>query len=222
MDDRAGPGATGAPETTAEDVVALLDVLDGVGIRVWLDGGWAVDACLGEQTRPHADLDIVIEERHLETVVDTLHGRGYRPLPRDDTRPWNFVLGDTAGHQVDFHVIVIDAVGRGRYGPPELDDFCYEAEALAWTGTIGGHPVSCMPPEWLVRWHTGYELDAFDIADVTALCERFAIPLPDEYARLRASINSDAVAATSSPSNRGGSREHPQGIRHSGSNPGGG
>jgi lincosamide nucleotidyltransferase A/C/D/E len=55
------------------------------GIRVWLDGGWAVDASLGSQTRPHSDLDIVIEERHVERL-------GY-----DDT-----------GRKVDFHVIVLD------------------------------------------------------------------------------------------------------------------
>jgi lincosamide nucleotidyltransferase A/C/D/E len=175
------------PETSATDVTAFLDLVDGLGIRVWLDGGWAVDACLGRQTRPHGDLDIVIEERHLATLVDALVDRDYRPVPRDDTRAWNFVLGDGAGREIDVHVIVIDADGRGRYGPPGLGEFWYEREALAWAGEIAGRPVACMPPEWLVRWHTGYALDADDQADVTALCERFAIPLPDEYVALRAS-----------------------------------
>lgn len=54
--------------------------------------------------------------------------------------------------------------------------------SLAWTGTIAGNPVFCMTPEWLVRWHTGYQLDADDVADVTALCERFGIPMPDDVA----------------------------------------
>jgi lincosamide nucleotidyltransferase A/C/D/E len=168
--------------------VAFLDLVARLGIHVWLDGGWAVDACLGRQTRRHGDLDIVVEERHLATLVEALERRKYRPVPRDDTRPWNFVLGDDAGHEVDFHVIAIDDSGRGRYGPPGAADASYEPEALAWTGEIDGRPVACMPPAWLVRWHTGYPLDADDLADVTALCERFAIPLPDEYVRLRTSM----------------------------------
>ena len=38
-------------------------------------------------------------------------------------------------------------------------------------------------PEWLVKFHTGYELDENDFHDVKALCERFCIALPDEYSR---------------------------------------
>jgi len=60
-------------------------------------------------------------------------------------------------------------------------------EALAWSGRIDGRHVACMPPEWLVRWHTGYALDADDLADVTALCTQFGIPLPGEYVALRES-----------------------------------
>ena len=36
---------------TATDVHAVLDVLDAAGIRVWVDGGWGIDALLGRQTR---------------------------------------------------------------------------------------------------------------------------------------------------------------------------
>jgi lincosamide nucleotidyltransferase A/C/D/E len=169
-----------APETTAADVEAFLDVMDGLGIRPWLDGGWAVDACLGEQSRRHADLDIVIEQRDLATAVEALTSRGYEPVLRDDTRPENFVLGDDAGHEVDFHVIVLDATGRGAYGPAEIGHE-YPAAALAGSGTINGRTVACISPEWLVRWHTGYPLAAKDFADVAALCARFGIDVPDEY-----------------------------------------
>jgi lincosamide nucleotidyltransferase A/C/D/E len=182
------------PLMTAADVIDFLDLATRRGIRVWLDGGWAVDACLGRQTRPHGDLDIVIEDRHLEALVGALGDRGYRSVPRDDTRAWNFVLGDDAGHEIDVHVIVIDADGRGRYGPPGPAAFRYEREALAWIGAIAGRPVVCMPPEWLVRWHTGYALDGDDLADVSALCAQFGIPLPDEYVALRESVTGPSDA----------------------------
>src|SRR6266480_2894430 len=125
------------PEMTAEDVCGFLDLMDAHEIRVWLDGGWAVDACLGCQTRPHSDLDIVIEQRDIQVVVAALESRGYAPVPRPDTRLWNFVLGDSTGHQIDFHVIVLDEERRGIYGPPENGSY-YPAEALTGQGTVTG------------------------------------------------------------------------------------
>ncbi len=168
-----------APETTAGDVKAFLDLMEGLGIHIWLDGGWAVDSCLGEQTRRHADLDIVIEERHRAAAVEALTVAGYGHVPRDDTRPWNFVLGDDLGHEIDFHVVVLDGAGRGTYGPPELGDE-YPAAALTGHGSIDGQPIDCIAPDWLVRFHRGYDLTDKDLADVSALCERFGIPLPEE------------------------------------------
>jgi len=167
-------------EMTASAVLDFIDLMEARGIRIWLDGGWAVDACLGSQTRSHADLDIVIEARHLDLAVSALRALGYRPAPRDDTRLWNFAMGDPEGHEIDFHVIVLDESGRGIYGPPEDGDL-YPAEALAGTGTVEGRAVVCISPEYLVKFHTGYALHETDRADVSALCEKFGIPLPAEY-----------------------------------------
>jgi len=159
---------------TADDVLAFVRLMNERGIGVWVDGGWAVDACLGEQTRPHSDLDIVIEQRHLQTAVGALLELGWTELEHDDIRPWSFVLGDGAGHEIDFHVIVLDRHGRGVYGPPANGDF-YPASALACTGTIAGQAVRCTSPEFLVASHTGYELKAKDYADLAALRGRFGL-----------------------------------------------
>ena len=59
------------------------------------------------------------------------------------------------------------------------------AEQLTGRGVIGGYPVRCIPPEWLVTFHTGYELDDNDWHDVRRLCERFQIAVPDEYLKFR-------------------------------------
>jgi lincosamide nucleotidyltransferase A/C/D/E len=175
-------GSPGQQEMTADEVCAFLDLMDSCAVRIWLDGGWAVDACLGSETRPHDDLDIVIEQRDIPVTVAALEQRGYAPVPRPDNQSWNFVLGDDSGHQIDFHVIVLDEHGRGVYGPASNEE-SYPAESLAGTGTVNGRPVVCITPEWLVRFHTGYEVDATDRADVSALCERFGIPIPSEYRR---------------------------------------
>ena len=166
----------------AADVIGLYTALEELGVDIWVDGGWGVDALLGEQTRPHADLDIVIQQKDLPALRHLLQGRGYRDVERDDTTPWNFVLGDNAGREVDVHVMAIDAEGNGLYGVRGL---VYPAVSLSGAGTIDGHTVRCISAEYLVKFHTGYALHDTDFKDVTALCERFGIDLPAEYAHLR-------------------------------------
>jgi lincosamide nucleotidyltransferase A/C/D/E len=92
------------------------------------------------------------------------------------------VLGDDAGREVDFHVIVLDADGNGIYGPADNGDR-FPAAALSGAGIVAGHPVRCISPEWLVRFHTGYAVDDDDWADVSALCRRFDLPVPPDFAR---------------------------------------
>ncbi len=66
-------------------------------------GGWGVDALLGEQTRVHKDLDIVIQEKNLERFCALLTIKGYTEAFQNDSCAWNFVLGDDQGHNVDIH-----------------------------------------------------------------------------------------------------------------------
>ncbi|MGS0688489.1 nucleotidyltransferase domain-containing protein [Nakamurella sp. GG22] len=172
-----------APESTAADVLALLDLLAAAGVVVWLDGGWGVDANLRRQTRAHADIDIVLEERDLAVAVAVLADRGYRPVPRDDAKPWNFVLGDDDGHLVDFHAIRIGADGAGRYGPPERTEDVVPVAARSGRGSVVGRAVRTISPEFQVAFHTGYQPDENDWRDVSALCATFGIAVPADYAR---------------------------------------
>jgi lincosamide nucleotidyltransferase A/C/D/E len=171
---------------TQQDVLELLDLAGRVGAAPWVDGGWGVDAALGRQTRKHEDLDILIERRHEAAFADALHGRGFSLVDRDDTRPWNYVLGDHRGRQVDFHVIECMPYGDWHYGPedgPSQD--VIPADALLGTGRIGHRLVRCLTPEAQVRYHTGYAVDVDDWADVSALCERFGIDVPSDYDAFR-------------------------------------
>lgn len=40
----------------------------------WVGGGWAIDLFLGRETRPHADLDIVVLRDHQQAVREALPG----------------------------------------------------------------------------------------------------------------------------------------------------
>jgi lincosamide nucleotidyltransferase A/C/D/E len=164
-------------EMSAADVVEALRLFEAHGIDVWVDGGWGVDALIGEQTRPHADLDIALPHADVPNLRALLEARGYRDVPRDDTRDCNFVLGDAHGREVDVHSYTFDADGRHVFGCE------YPADSLTGHGSISGYPVKCISPEWLVKFHTGYPLDETDYRDVLALCRRFGLALPAEYDR---------------------------------------
>ena len=52
-------------EMTAEDLLELLIMFEQNQVEIIIDGGWAVDALLGEQTRPHEDLDIAMPHKYV-------------------------------------------------------------------------------------------------------------------------------------------------------------
>jgi len=165
---------------SSQDVVVLYKELKGVGIDIWLDGGWAVDALLEKQTRPHEDVDIVIQEKDIGELRGLLESKGYKDVIRDDTSDWNFVLGDGNGRLVDVHVIVFDDKGDGIYGP-ENNGQMYPADSLTGRGVIDGVEVECISPEHLVKFHSGYELKEKDYKDIKALCDKYKIKYPKGY-----------------------------------------
>jgi len=162
-----------------KDAADLIAFLEEYGLEVYVDGGWAVDAVLGEQTRPHDDLDIAMPHAQVPRLRALLSPRGFREEHRADSWECNFVLADEAGRRLDVHSYTLDAAGRNVGGVP------YIGEQLTGRGVIGGYPVRCISPEWLVKFHTGYQLDENDVHDVRLLCERFQIAVPDEYLKLR-------------------------------------
>ncbi len=105
---------------TGADVLSIVGSLTEAGIKVWLDGGWGVDALIGRQTRPHNDLDAVIQLDQADAAVALLTSLGYW-ISLDD-RPTRLVLGDGKERRIDFHPIILDRDGNGRQigaGPAE-------------------------------------------------------------------------------------------------------
>ena len=163
------------PEMTANDVIEIVLLLNQNHIGVCIDGGWGVDALLGEQTRTHADLDIAVQHKDVAQIRALLEARGYQDVPRNDTRDCNFVLGDDQGHLIDIHSYTFDSAGKLVFG------VAYPFDSLNGTGSVNGYPVQCISPGWMVKFHTGYQLDENDYHDVKALCQRFGIQMPSEY-----------------------------------------
>jgi len=101
---------------TSESVLSLLLFLESHGIEVIVDGGWGVDALLGEQTREHADLDIALQHRYVPELRRLLGERGYTEIQVSDTRDCNFVLKDLQGNRLDVHSFTFDDKENNIFG----------------------------------------------------------------------------------------------------------
>ena len=162
-------------EMTSADVVNLYFELDNLGIKIWVDGGWGVDALLGKQTRPHKDLDIAIQWKDVPKLREVLAEQGYKQVKEDSQ--WNFVLADENGHEIDVHTFVYDDKGN------VVDGIMYPAESLTGSGTIDGQSVKCISPKHMVEFLAPYisKWPEKYLEAASALCEKYRIELPKEY-----------------------------------------
>ncbi len=167
---------------SAADAVEILAALTARDVDVCLGGGWCVDALVGQQTRPHGDLDLWVPALDFESAVAVFAEVGVdRLFPWGGDRPWNFVLHDGAHRRVDLHLFEVGRGGALHYGGFESGELI-AAEALDGTGKIGDRTVRCEAPEWSLRWHTGYPPRPQDYHDVALLCDRFGLVRPPEFA----------------------------------------
>jgi lincosamide nucleotidyltransferase A/C/D/E len=166
----------------AEDVIDILSILEAAGVQAWLDGGWGVDALLKEQTRSHADLDIVVDHQDVDLLIKVLTRHGF-VIARVDSA-FNAVLADARGRHVDYHVVDLQmtrtvADGTVVYGPRGL---AYDVGSLEGVGLVAGRTVGCCTPSFQAKSHAqGYEPDEDDYRDVLALHRRFGTPLLPPY-----------------------------------------
>jgi lincosamide nucleotidyltransferase A/C/D/E len=143
------------PEATfvaAEDVADVVGRLDAAGLRVVVEGGWAVDALVGRQSRPHGDLDVAVDAGRLEEVAAVIGSMGYELVV--DQQPMRLLFRDGDGRKLDVH-------------PRDLDGHWYAG--VTTVGTIGGAPVVCLEPHRQIEQHGGYEPGENDYLDLEVL-----------------------------------------------------
>lgn len=164
----------------AEDVVDIIKMFDKNGIDVWIDGGWGTDALIGEQTRVHEDLDIVVQEKDVPRIKELLKLKGYDILQRDDLAENYFHMADNSGHEVDITAIHFNENGDGIFGPEENNEM-NPRDSFKGEGIIGGQKVKCVSLEYAVKFKLDHEIAKHDAEDVRALCEKFGLEVPEVY-----------------------------------------
>jgi len=178
---------------TGAEVAGIVAYLEDAGIRIWLDGGWGADALIGEETRPHSDLDAAVELEKTNSAVAALAPLDFRV--EVDDRPTRLVLAASDGRRIDLHPLVFDEEGNGRQigAGPNGGDAVYPAQGLTGKGIVDGRTVACLTPELLLRHHAGYEPTSKDRHNVRLLCDHFGLPTPRAYLNRVREANGDAL-----------------------------
>lgn len=169
-----------------EDVIHIYNLLSTHGIQVWLTGGWGVDALLGEQTRPHKDLDVILLLDDVHRTCEILSGKGYGLKMLWEENRWDidshgdktataFVLIDPEGREFDAHAMRLDDQGNGFPAWEAPEEFVFQVDDLAGVGMIAGVPVQCITPEMQMLCHAGYDLPEAHIRDMKLLQVRFGV-----------------------------------------------
>ena len=155
-------GEAGMP---AEEVLAVVDWLEARGAVHVITGGWAVDALVGRATRPHRDLDVIVEAGACDGLARWLCGRGYEVVA--DWLPIRVELR-RGRCGVDLHPMEVD--GRGDGVQAGFGTQVFEHRAADRTrGRIGGRRVVVATAARLMELHRGYEPRPEDLHDIALL-----------------------------------------------------
>ncbi len=170
---------------TSSALVDLLHLFEDVGISVWLDGGWGVDALLQTHTRLHKDVDIIASVADVPKLREILECRGF--TIREGSPPNSFVLADGTGLEIDIHAVVFDDNGNGIYHMENGEDWIYPAEGFNGRGAIECMNVRCLSAGAQVLCHAhGYTPSEKDFRDMELLQKRFGVELPPQLRRKEA------------------------------------
>jgi lincosamide nucleotidyltransferase A/C/D/E len=159
------------------DVVEIIGSLYEAGVKVWVDGGWCVDALIGYELREHGDLDIAVSRPDENAMWDWLTAQGFTDHPSPDKSAWNYVVGDDKGRLIDIHVFEFDGEGKHIYGVE------YPRESLTGHATLGDLEIHCIPPEWMFHFKTSYTPAPKDLIDVQALADRYSYEIPVTHSK---------------------------------------
>jgi lincosamide nucleotidyltransferase A/C/D/E len=141
-----------------------------------------VDALLGDQTRPHADLDLILRVVDVPVMRAALDADGYQLV--EGATDSNFVLRDPAGRAIDVHPVRFDDRGQGVYRMANGEDWIFPAGGFEGRGRIGGREVPCLTADVQMLCHSqGYEPDEVDVADMQHLHARLGTRLLPPFDR---------------------------------------
>lgn len=175
---------------SVEDVIEIYQRMVKNSIRVWVTGGWGIDALIGEQTRSHKDLDVLVLLDDVVRMCKLLEADGFflKELWSENRQAIDahgnetataFVLADTKGREIDVHAFFLDHQGNGVPMWDDDEGIIIKKQDLAGEGLIADLPVRCTTPEKQIRSHSGYDLPDYQLRDLGLLQKKFGVKYPD-------------------------------------------
>jgi len=144
----------------------LLAAFAEQGLRACVGGGWAVDALLGSQSRPHADLDLAIDATQLDEVISLMSSWGYRRAV--DWLPVRVEWAHATGSRVDLHPLRFAADGSAVQTGLAGTEFHYPADCFT-QGQIDRRACECLTARQQLVFREGYPWRPVDHHDVPRL-----------------------------------------------------
>ena len=153
----------------AHSVVELLAALHDRDLSAWVAGGWGVDAIVGQQTRPHGDLDLAVNADQWDRITALLDELGF--VRTVDWFPVRIEMTAPDGRRVDLHPVCFAPDGSGVQSGLDGASFFYAADGFT-AGVIDGVSVPCLSVRQQLSFREGYELRDVDRHDLPLLRAR--------------------------------------------------
>ena len=151
---------------TKENLLEVLDLLDSMDMRYWIDGGWGVDILLGKQHREHRDIDVDFDGEFTEALLNRLKENGYQIVV--DWSPSRIELNHPELGYIDIHPLTINEDGSARQANPQGGWYEFEAKWFS-AALFEGRVIPCISAEAQKLFHSGYELREIDKTDMKYL-----------------------------------------------------
>ena len=184
---------------TARDALDIYQLITCRGIRLWICGGWGVDALLEQATRPHHDLDVLMLVDDVTRLRRLLARNGFRLKEYWEENRWvtdgagkriatAFVLCDLHERELDVHALHLNTEGNGLPDWEKAEGFIFTPEDLGGEGLIAGEPVACLSVAMQMRAHSGYQIPEKQFGDIEGLHRKFGVDYPRGYSPREAGL----------------------------------
>jgi lincosamide nucleotidyltransferase A/C/D/E len=182
----------------AHDALNMYQLITSHGLRLWICGGWGVDALLEQETRPHHDLDVLMLLGDVTRLRRQLARHGYRLKEYWEENRWvtdgagkriatAFVLWDAQERELDVHALHMDTDRNGIPDWENSEGFIFTPKDLDGEGLIAGEPVACLSAAMQMHAHSGYQIPEKQFGDIEGLHRKFGVDYPRGYNPRRAS-----------------------------------
>ena len=109
-------------------------------IKVYLDGGWGVDALLKRESRIHNDIDLFVELKHYHDYIYVIKQHGFEEVNTDYTTDGHTVWKDDKQRIIDLHCFEFTDDGIVYEGD------IFPSKTFSGIGKVGDITVSCIEP----------------------------------------------------------------------------